>query len=194
MHLRKGGDWATARRTRRSPPRSGEHFDRREADNFSKPARPRSKGLSWTRRDCQENGGLLACLPPRSSWMHFHVITGSPRAPMRTRAQLLLRSKDVCPSSLPDPLYLFLSFRSYLQLLLTSDFIRLSFVFLFFSYSCRLHMNSAPLCFGCTSLLSLPLPFIGLIIFQSLRGKKILLIFKNLVIIATDLKIIFLNH
>lgn len=33
-------------------------------------------------------GGLPACLPPRSSWMHFHVITGSPRAPAHTRAQL----------------------------------------------------------------------------------------------------------
>lgn len=36
---------------------------------------------------CWESGGLSACLLaclPSHSWMHFHVITGSPRRSMRT--------------------------------------------------------------------------------------------------------------
>lgn len=62
--------------------------------------------------DCSERGDtarravvcLPACLPdclPSHSWMHFHVITGSPRRGVRAYSYVLVRSKDAYPSSFP---------------------------------------------------------------------------------------------
>lgn len=67
-HSRKGGDWAIARRTRRSPPRSAEYFDRREADNFSSYGANRDPGdcpgrAETARRTVACLPCLLACLP-----------------------------------------------------------------------------------------------------------------------------------
>lgn len=82
-YSKKGNDWTIARWTKRLPLQSGEHFDRRKAENFS-------SGTAATIQRIVLNVAILlgerwpVCLPaylPSYSWMHFHVITGSPRRP-----------------------------------------------------------------------------------------------------------------
>lgn len=65
-------------------------------------AATRSRGLFRTWHDCQRRA--VVCLPaylPSHSWMHFHVITGSPRRPCHAYSYGLVWSKDAYPSSLP---------------------------------------------------------------------------------------------
>lgn len=96
--------------------------------------------------------------------MHFHVITGSPRAPVCTRAQLQT-SPEQGRLSLVSPWFsLFLPVRFRLLLSLTSDFARLPLVLLYsLLHTIRVLRPFAMLSLGLVSLYFYFL-FIGLIV------------------------------
>lgn len=89
-------------------------------------------GLSWTRLPGERQFARLpTCLlaPRGCTFTSLPVLHGCPCA--RGHSYGLVQGKDVYSSSLPGPLYPFLSSSSRLYLPLTFDFARFSFVFLY---------------------------------------------------------------
>lgn len=143
-YSKKGNDWTIARWTKRLPPQSGEHFDRRKAENFS-------SGTAATIQRIVLNVAILlgerwpVCLPaylPSYSWMHFHVITGSSRRPCvqlwtsseQGRLSLISPWLPLSILNLPVFIYVFLFSSIFFQLTLLAFFLFFSYFFLFCTF------------------------------------------------------------